>query len=302
MAKVFKKLCLGNNLIGPGCPTYIIAEIGINHNGNIDLTKQMISSAHKVGADAVKFQKRNPEECVPPQQRDKMRDTPWGYISYMEYRYKVEFGEEEYTVIDDFCKKVGIDWFASCWDKTSVDFMESFNPVCYKVPSAHLTNKKLLMYLKSTGRSLILSTGMSTIEEIQDAVELLGTDNLAIAHCTSSYPAKLEELNLRSILMLHQIYDCPIGYSGHEVGIATSIAAVALGACFVERHFTLDRAMWGSDQAASLETPGLTRLIKDIRSVDIALGDGKKVVYESEMEARKRLRTWTASRELVYSK
>jgi N-acetylneuraminate synthase len=289
--KVQKNLKLGNrSIIGPGNPVYIIAEIGINHNGSIDLAKEMIRSAHKVGVNAVKFQKRNPEECVPPEQRDRMRETPWGYISYMEYRYKVEFGEKEYREIDNLCKNLGIEWFVSCWDKTSVDFMERFNPICYKVPSAHITNKELLLYLKKTQRPLILSTGMSTMSEIRQAVELVGTDTLALAHCTSSYPAKLEELNLRMILTLRKMYDCPIGYSGHEVGLATSVVAVSLGACFVERHFTLDRASWGSDQASSVEIAGLARLVKDIRSVEIALGDGEKVVYESEMEIRERLR------------
>lgn len=292
MDKVQKSLKLGDrSIIGEGNPVYIIAEIGINHNGSIDLAKEMIRAAHKVGVNAVKFQKRNPEECVPLEQRDRMRETPWGYISYMDYRYKVEFGEKEYRDIDKLCKNLGIEWFVSCWDKTSVDFMERFDPICYKVPSAHITNKELLLYLKKTQRPLILSTGMSTISEIRQAVELVGTDTLAIAHCTSSYPAKLEELNLRMILTLRKMYDCPIGYSGHEVGLATSVAAVGLGACFVERHFTLDRASWGSDQASSVEIAGLARLIKDIRSLEIALGDGEKVVYESEMEMRKRLRT-----------
>ncbi|MBI4620260.1 MAG: N-acetylneuraminate synthase family protein [Desulfobacterales bacterium] len=289
--KVQKNLKLGNrSIIGPGNPVYIIAEIGINHNGSIDLAKEMIRSAHKVGVNAVKFQKRNPEECVPLEQRDRMRETPWGYISYMDYRYKVEFGEKEYRDIDNLCKNLGIEWFVSCWDKTSVDFMERFDPICYKIPSAHITNKELLLYLKKTRRPLILSTGMSTMSEIRQAVELVGTDTLALAHCTSSYPAKLEELNLRMILTLRKMYDCPIGYSGHEVGLATSVVAVSLGACFVERHFTLDRASWGSDQASSVEIAGLARLVKDIRSVEIALGDGEKVVYESEMEIRERLR------------
>ncbi len=292
MAKSPEALKLSNSLIGPGNPTYIIAEIGINHNGSIELAKEFIGAAHKAGADAVKFQKRNPKECVPPDQCDRMRETPWGYISYLEYRYKVEFEEDEYKEIDGLCKELGIDWFVSCWDRSSVDFMEPFDPICYKVPSAHLTNTDILKYLRNTGRPLILSTGMSTLQEIHKAVELLGTDNLAIAHCTSSYPANLSELNLRMILTLSDIFNCPIGYSGHEVGLATSVAAVSLGASFVERHFTLDRAMWGSDQAASVEPVGLARLVKDIRSVELALGDGEKVVYESEMEVRKRLRLW----------
>lgn len=292
MSETSPSLKIGDKVIGPGNPVYFIAEIGINHNGSLEIAKEMIRVAYGVGADAVKFQKRNPIECVPPEQRDKMRETPWGYISYIDYRHKLEFGEGEYKEIDRYCKQLGMDWFVSCWDKTSVDFMESFNPSCYKIPSAHLTNKELLLHLRKTGRPLILSTGMSTLEEIREAVALLSIENLAIAHCTSSYPSKLEELNLKMILTLQEIFQCPIGYSGHEVGLATTLAAVTLGACFVERHFTLDRAMWGTDQAASVESVGLVRLIKDIHSIERALGDGKKVVYDSELEARNRLRVW----------
>jgi N-acetylneuraminate synthase len=250
----------------------------------------LIDTAHRLGCDAVKFQKRDPELCVPPEQREVMRETPWGYISYLDYRHRIEFGEEDFRQIDEHCRKTGITWFASSWDTLSVDFMEAFNPPCYKVPSATLTDRKLLERLKATGRPLILSTGMSTMEQIEEAANFLGTDNLVLAHATSTYPCPPEELNLRMIGTLRQRFNCPVGYSGHEVGLPTTIAAVALGACYVERHITLDRAMWGSDQAASVEPGGLERLVKYVRTLEGAMGDGVKKVYESEREAMKRLR------------
>ncbi|MCB0682411.1 MAG: N-acetylneuraminate synthase family protein, partial [Saprospiraceae bacterium] len=260
--------------IGPGQPAYIIAEIGINHNGSMEIVKKLIKEAADAGCDAVKFQKRTPEICVPKDQWEIERDTPWGRITYIEYRHKMEFTFDEFSEIDAYCKELGIDWFASCWDEPSVDFLEAFQPPLYKVASASLTDHGLLRKKRATGRPVMISTGMSTLEEIQQAVEVLGVENLLIAHATSSYPCPLEELNLQMIQTLQQMYpDVPIGYSGHEVGLATTVAAVTLGASFVERHFTLDRAMWGSDQAASVEPVGMRRLVRDIRSVETALGD-----------------------------
>jgi N-acetylneuraminate synthase len=281
---------IGERLVGPGQPVYIVAEIGINHNGLLDVAKRLIDVAITAGCDAVKFQKRNPEKAVPPEYRDVMRETPWGLISYLEYRYRVEFGEREYAEIDRYCRERGIAWFASCWDEDSVDFIEQFRPVCYKVASATLTNRALLARIRATGQPIILSTGMSTLEEIREAVAQIGTDNLIIAHSTSTYPCPPEELNLRMIQTLQSMYPCPIGYSGHEVGLQTTYAAVVLGASLVERHVTLDRAMWGSDQAASVEPGGMIRLVRDIRVIEKALGDGQKKVYASEMKARERLR------------
>ena len=281
---------IGGRKIGHGEPAYIIAEIGINHNGDIDIAKKLIDTAVIAGCDAVKFQKRTPELCVPPEHRDLMRQTPWGIISYMDYRYKVEFDKEDYDEIDRYCKEKKISWFASCWDEDSVDFIEQFSPACYKIASASLTDDSLLKYIKSKNRPIILSTGMSTIEEIEKAVSLIDQDDLLIAHSTSSYPCKPEELNFRMIHSLQKIYDCPIGYSGHEVGLPTTYAAVALGACFVERHITLDRAMWGSDQSASVEPGGLIRLVRDIRAIEVAMGDGIKKVYESEISIKNKLR------------
>jgi N-acetylneuraminate synthase len=219
-----------------------------------------------------------------------MRETPWGLITYLEYRCKVEFGYSDYQEIDRYCREKGILWYVSCWDEESVEFMEGFAPPCYKVASASLTDYPLLQKIRSTGRPIILSTGMSTLEEIQAAVEMLGVEQLLIAHSTSTYPCAPEELNLRMIQSLNAHFDCPVGYSGHEVGLQTTLAAVTLGAAFVERHITLDRAMWGSDQAASIEPWGLMRLIRDIRVIEQALGDGVKRVYKSEMQARQRLR------------
>ncbi len=277
--------------IGPGQPCFIVAEIGINHNGSLETALQLIDEAAKTGCDAVKFQKRTPEICTPRDQWEIMRDTPWGRMSYIEYRHKVEFGQKEYEAIDKFCKQKGILWFASCWDEPSVDFIQQFNPALYKAASASLTDIPLLLKTKATGRPLIISTGMSTLEEIANAVEEIGTDNLLIAHATSAYPCNLNELNLKVIQQLQKLYpDTPIGYSGHETGLAPTLAAVALGACFVERHFTLDRAMWGSDQAASVEPTGMTKLVRDVRNVEAALGDGIKKIYESEMGQRQKLR------------
>ena len=227
-----------------------------------------------------------------------MRRTPWGYISYMEYRYKVEFGIDEFTEIDDYCRSKGITWFASCWDEPSVDFIEQFNPPCYKIPSAALTDAELLKYHRATGRLLVLSTGMSTLDQIKAAIEIIGEDDLILLHCNGTYPCPTDQLNLRTITTFSNMFDCPIGYSGHEVGLPTTIAAVTLNACFVERHITLDRAMWGSDQAASVEPQGFDRLVKYIRTVESSLGDGVKRVYPGEKTAMERLRrkdTLTAS-------
>lgn len=285
------KIQIGRKFIGEGEPVFIIAEIGINHNGSVDIAKKLIDGAVSAGCDAVKFQKRTPELCVPKDQWNIERDTPWGRITYLEYRHKVEFGFEEYLEIDQHCKQKGIDWFASPWDEEAVDFLEKFKPVMYKIASAGITDFGLLRRIKKTGRPVMMSTGMSTMEEIENAVEFLGTENLMIAQTTSSYPCKLEELNLRVIKTYQGKFPgVPIGYSGHETGLAPTHAAVALGAKFVERHITLDRAMWGTDQAASVEIQGMARLVRDIRDIEASLGSGIKNVYESEEASRQKLR------------
>jgi N-acetylneuraminate synthase len=285
-----REVKIGDRYVGDGHPAMVVAEIGVNHNGSVDIAKDLIRQAHHTGVDAVKFQKRTPELCVPKDQWNIMRETPWGYISYIEYRRKMEFQTEEYGEIDRFCKELGIPWFASVWDEPSITFLEAFDPICYKVPSASLTDHGLLRCLKDTGRPVVLSTGMSTIEQIREAVSLLDMDRLVITHATSTYPCDPHELNLSMIGTLREEFACPIGYSGHEVGLITSVVAVALGACMVERHITLDRAMWGSDQAASVEPTGFERMVKYIRVTEQSLGDGQKRVYDSELPSLRRLR------------
>lgn len=285
-----KTVTIGGKEVGPGQPTFVVAEIGINHNGDLEIAKKLIDAAYVAGCDAVKFQKRTPEICVPPDQRERPRETPWGTLTYMEYRERMEFGQSEYAEIDRYCREKGIAWLASCWDVPSVDFIERFDPVCYKIASACLTDDDLLRHTNAQGRPIVLSTGMSTMEEIRHAVGILDRDRLVITHTTSSYPCAPSDLNLRMIHTLAREIGCPIGYSGHEVGLQTTIAAVALGAAVVERHITLDRAMWGSDQAASVEPWGLMRLVRDIRVVEAAMGDGRKRVYDSELPLMERLR------------
>lgn len=285
-----REVKLGQRMLGDGHPAYIVGEIGINHNGDIEVAKQLIDLAKWAGVDAVKFQKRTPERAVPADQRDKMRETPWGYISYLDYRYKVEFDEEQYRQINAHCKQKGMDWFVSVWDEESVDFMEAFDTPCYKIPSASLTDHGLLRRVKETGKPIVLSTGMSTMDQIHAAVKVVGTDKLVLTHTTSTYPCEPEELNLRMIHTLREVFPVPVGYSGHEVGLVTSAVAVAMGACFVERHITVDRAMWGSDQAASVEPQGLHALVKYIRVTEKSMGDGEKRVYESEQPSLKKLR------------
>ncbi len=286
-----REIKVKDSLIGDGHPVFVIGEIGINHNGDVNTAKKIIAGAKHAGVDAVKFQKRTPEICVHKDQWNIERDTPWGRMTYIDYRHKVEFNENHYTEIDRYCKEIGITWFASCWDEPAVDFIEKFDPPLYKTASASLTDIALLEKLNKLDKPVIMSTGMSTMEEIEKAVSLMNKNNLMIAHATSAYPCKNEELNLKMIETLKSKYlDIPIGYSGHEVGLAPTWAAVALGACFVERHITLDRAMWGTDQAASVEIGGMERLISSIRDIELALGNGVKKVYESELCQIKKLR------------
>ena len=287
---VVEAVALDDRMVGPRFPVYVIAEIGINHNGSLDIAKKLIDAAVAANCDAVKFQKREPTLCIPPSQRNVTRNTPWGFMSYLEYRKRIEFGHAEYEEIDRYCAAKGISWFASCWDIPSVDFMAAFNTPCYKICSASLTDDPLLEHTNRQHTPMILSTGMSTMEQIRHAVSLLDQDRLLVAHCTSSYVCQPEEINLRMISTLMDEFDTPIGYSGHELGTITTCAAVAMGACFVERHITLDRSMWGSDQAGSLEPWDLQRLVHDIREIEKSMGDGRKRVYASERSALERLR------------
>ena len=282
---------LGEHVVGAGHPVYITGEIGINHNGELANAIALIDQAADAGCDAVKFQKRTPEICTPRDQWDIERDTPWGRMTYIDYRHRVEFGVDEYAAIDEHARRRGIDWFASPWDIESVDFLEQFDVPAHKVASASLTDDELLRRLRATGRTVILSTGMSTMRQIRHAVEVLGSDNIILCHATSTYPARAGELNLKMIYTLQgEFPNVPIGYSGHETGLQTTLAAVAMGATFVERHITLDRSMWGSDQAASVEPQGLARLVRDVRVITEAMGDGVKRIYEGELAAMKKLR------------
>jgi N-acetylneuraminate synthase len=282
---------LGDRVVGPGHPVYITGEIGINHNGELANAFALIDQAAAAGCDAVKFQKRTPEICTPRDQWDIERDTPWGRMTYIDYRHRVEFDADDYRQIDAHARSRGIAWFASPWDVEAVDFLEQFDVPAHKVASASLTDDELLRRLRATGRTVILSTGMSTPKQIRHAVEVLGSENIVLCHATSTYPAKPTELNLRMIHTLQSEFpNVPVGYSGHETGLQTTLAAVALGAVFVERHITLDRAMWGSDQSASVEPPGLQRLVRDVRIITDSLGDGVKKIYDGELAAMKKLR------------
>jgi N-acetylneuraminate synthase len=280
---------IGERRVGPGSPTFIVAEIGINHNGSLETAKQLIDAAVAAGCDAVKFQKRTVEVVYSAEELARPRENPFGPTNG-DLKRGLEFGPEQYSDIDQYCRSKGILWFASCWDEASVDFMEQYHPPCYKIASASLTDDALLRHNRKTGRTVILSTGMSTLPQIDHAVEILGIRDLVVLHATSTYPSKVEELNLRVISRFLERYRVPVGYSGHEVGLYTTLAAVVLGACVVERHITLDRAMWGSDQAASVEPQGFSRLVKDIRAVEAGLGDGLKRVYESEIPIMQKLR------------
>ena len=282
---------IAGRAIGRHAPVYVIGEIGLNHNGDVELAMRLIDVAAEAGADAVKFQKRTPEIATPEHMRDTPRDTPWGTMTYLEYRHRVEFGVEEYQRIAAYAAHRGLHWFASPWDVPRVDVLESLDVPAHKVASASVTDIELLERLAATGKPIILSTGMSTLEEIDRAVATLGTDNLVLLHATSTYPMPPEEANLRTIATLGDRYPgVPIGYSGHERGLQISLAAVALGACVVERHITLDRTMWGSDHAASLEPQGFAHLVRDIRIIEQAMGDGVKRVFPGELAPKAKLR------------
>lgn len=284
---------IGEEIVGRRRPTYVIGEIGINHNGDVSVAKELIDVAAQAGAQAVKFQKRTPDISTPEDMRHTIRQTPWGEMTYLDYRYRVELEREQYAEIADHAESSGVDWFASPWDVPSVEFLEDLDVPCHKVASASVTDLEMLAVLRGTHKPIILSTGMSTLEEIDRAVEVLGTEQLVILHATSTYPLPPEEANLRVIGILQERYGVPVGYSGHESGLEISVAAVALGAVAVERHITLDREMWGSDQAASLEPQPFIDLVQDIRTVEKALGDGVKRVMPGEHKPMARLRRHT---------
>jgi len=283
------EVLLGDRLVGDGHPCFVIAEIGINHNGEAQIAKKLIDVASLAGCEAVKFQKRTIDVVYTPEELAKPRETPFGETNG-DLKRGLEFGQSEYQQIDEYCRNKPIAWTASCWDEASVDFIDQFNPPFYKIASASLTDDALLRHTRAKGKPIVLSTGMSTLDQIDHAVEMLGTENLVLLHCCSTYPAQYAELNLRVIPTFRERYGVPIGYSGHETGIASSVAAAALGACVVERHVTMDRSLWGSDHAASLEPNGIMRVVRDIRLVEMALGDGVKSVVPSEIPIMKKLR------------
>ena len=282
---------IASHVIGAGAPVYVIAEIGLNHNGDVEIAKRLIDVAAEAGCQAVKFQKRTPLISTPEHMRSVPRETPWGSMTYLDYRYRVEFDRDQYVEIGDYANLRGLDWFASPWDVPSLEFLEDLNVVAHKVASASVTDMELLHAMAATGKPVILSTGMSTIDQIDAAVDVFDPEKLIILHATSTYPMSPEEANLRMITTLGGRYrGIPNGYSGHERGLQISLAAVALGAVAVERHITLDRTMWGSDQAASLEPAGLEHLVRDIRIIEEALGDGVKRVFPGEIPSLEKLR------------
>lgn len=290
MSRDSAPVAVGDRMVGDGHPVYVIGEIGLNHNGDVDIAKRLIDVAADAGVQAVKFQKRTPEISTPMAQREQIRQTPWGEMTYLQYRHRIELGREQYEQIAMHAAERGLQWFASPWDEPSVAFLEQMDVPAHKVASASITDHALLRAIVETGKPIILSTGMSTLQQIDTAVETVGTDRLVLMHATSTYPLPPEEANLRMITTLSERYGVPVGYSGHERGLQISLAAVALGAVAVERHITLDRTMWGSDQAASLEPAGLGHLVRDIRIIEQAMGDGVKRVFPGELAPLSRLR------------
>ncbi len=280
---------IADHHVGFGYRCFVIAEIGINHNGSVETALQLVDAAIEAGCQAVKFQKRTIGLVYTPEELGRIRESPFGKTNG-DLKRALEFGVDEYRIIDAYCRDKGIPWFASCWDKDSIDFIDAFDPPCHKIASACLTHDNLLLHFNDTGRPLILSTGMSTLDQIRHAVGLLDPNRLILLHSTSAYPSRVNMLNLRAIQTLQKEFSCPVGYSGHEVGLQTSVAAVVLGACMIERHLTLDRAKWGSDQAASVEPRGFARLVRDIRSVELALGDGVKRLHSDEVPVMEKLR------------
>lgn len=274
--------------------TYIIAEIGINHNGDINIAKKLINISSFAGVNCVKFQKRDPDICVPEDQKNVKRLTPWGKMRYIDYRKKIEFGKKEYDEISDYCNQIGLDWTASVWDLYSLDFISSYSIPFIKIPSAKITDIELLKCCRETAINkrigVIISTGMSTLEEIDRAVEELKGCRYSILHCNSTYPSRVDDLNLSCITSLKNRYKCSIGYSGHEFRTGTTAASIYLGATILERHITLDRTMWGTDQMSSLEPEGLITFVRAVRDLERAFGDGRKVVTEEELKIKEKLR------------
>lgn len=288
-----KTIALDGRLVGDQQPIYFIAEIGLNHNGDLQIAKKLIDASFATDWDCVKFQKRTPEICIPEHQKNVLRETPWGKITYLAYRYKVEFEKEQYDYIDKYCREKPIFWTASVWDLKSLEFLMQYDVSMIKIPSAKLTEHEYLAESAKSGKVVMLSTGMSTIEEIDSAVNVLekhSKGNYVLMHTNSTYPTPIAELNLRLIPFLKERYGCVVGYSGHEMDLEPSVIAAALGASIIERHVTLDHNMWGSDHFASLQVHAMDILRKRAKDVAIFMGDGVKKLTEKELEVRKKLR------------
>ena len=271
---------------------YLIAEIGINHNGDINIAKKLIDATNACGWNCAKFQKRNPDICVPEHQKSNKRSTPWGEMTYLEYKYKVEFGKSEYDIINQYCYEKPLPWTVSIWDIDSLNFIKDYNVPFLKIPSPQITNNELLKEVACSGYPVIISTGMSTWEIIDNAVKILDDNNAeyAILHCNSTYPAPHEELNLNIIPIMKERYNCIIGYSGHEYDLEPSVIAMALGAKIIERHITLDHNMWGTDHNSSLEVHAMDLLRKRVSNINNILGGTEKIITESEKNIMKKLR------------
>jgi N-acetylneuraminate synthase len=283
----------GPRKVGDAQPVYMIAEIGINHNGSIDVAKRLLDATFASFWDCAKFQKRDPDTCVPEEQKGVMRQTPWGEMTYLEYKKRVEFSFKEYSVINEYCAKKPLVWTASAWDVKSLDFLLKFNVPFVKIASACLTDHDLIIEAARSKVPVVLSTGMSEIEEIDKAVELLeenGDGDYILMHTNSAYPTPLKDLNLKMIKTLKERYNCIVGYSGHEYNLEPTVTAVMVGAKLVERHITLDHTMWGSDHSASIEVPAMGLLQKRIKDLDLMLGDGVKRITNEELAVRKKLR------------
>ncbi|MDD5358223.1 MAG: N-acetylneuraminate synthase family protein [Candidatus Nanoarchaeia archaeon] len=288
-----KKIKVGFQSVGEGCPVFFISEIGINHNGDLQIAKQLIDAAFATNWDCVKFQKRTPDLCVPESQKNVPRETPWGTMTYLDYKKHIEFNAQEYEYIDQYCGYKPILWTASVWDIPSVDFISAYHPPFLKIPSAKVTDLELIEYAARTKIPIFMSTGMSTYEEIDDAVNILEQftkGNYVLLHTNSAYPAPLEDLNMELIGKLRERYNCIVGYSGHEQGLEPTVIANYLGAKVIERHTTINHNAWGSDQLASLEVEGMDKLIKRCREVDTIRGDGEKRISGKELEMKRKLR------------
>jgi len=288
-----KKLSFCGRNVGDDEPVFMIAEIGLNHNGELGIAKRLIDAAFACDWHCVKFQKRTPEICVPEHQKAVIRDTPWGKMTYLEYRNRIEFGEKEFSYIDQYCHEKPIFWTSSVWDLPSLKFILNYDVPFIKIPSAKLVEMNLLRAAAVTGKPIVLSTGMSTVEEIDAAVSMLNEyaeGNYVLMHTNSTYPTPPEELNLLTLKFLKERYDCIVGYSGHEYDLEPTVIAVALGARIIERHITLNHNMWGSDQFASLEVHAMDLLHKRVKQIPVSLGDGVKKLTESEKQIRKKLR------------